>query len=288
MSLFKRSPFGGLMGRKTKVPDGVWMKCLGCGQTVYRNEVTDNQEVCPVCDHHYRISARRRIELLVDEGTFEETHLGVETADPLEFTVGKETYLERVERARVDSGQDEALITGFGSIETERTVLAAMEAKFIMASMGSAVGERFCRAADDAIKHDLCFVCFAASGGARMQEGILALMQMAKTTDAVRRLNEAGIPYISVLTDATTGGVYASFASLGDVILAEPGANIGFAGKRLIEGALKVKLPEGFQSSEYQYENGFIDQIVSRPNLRPVLAKLLRYLSPQNRTVART
>jgi acetyl-CoA carboxylase carboxyl transferase subunit beta len=171
-------------------------------------------------------------------------------------------------------------VTGFGEIQEQRAVVAAMDAKFIMASMGSALGEKFVRTAQDAIENRLCFVCFTASGGARMQEGILALMQMAKTTDAVRQMNEAGVPFIPVLTDATTGGVFASFASLGDVTLAEPGANIGFAGKRLIESALRVKLPEGFQTSEYQYENGFIDQIVHRRDMRAYLGKLLKFLTP--------
>ena len=280
MSIFKRSKFGGFMGGQKKVPDGVWLKCPSCSQAIYRNELEENLHVCPGCQHHFRIAARRRLEWLVDPDSFEETHREVLSQDPLNFKVGKETYAERVERARTDSGLDEALLTGFGAVEGHRAVFGAMDAKFIMGSMGSAVGEKLCRAAQDAIRERLCFICFAASGGARMQEGTLALMQMAKTADAVRQMNDAGIPYISVLTDATTGGVYASFASLGDVILAEPGANIGFAGKRLIEGSLKVKLPEGFQTSEYQFKNGFIDQIVPRQEMRPTLSRLLQYLSP--------
>jgi acetyl-CoA carboxylase carboxyl transferase subunit beta len=280
MAFFTRSKFGGFMGPKKRVPDGVWMQCPGCNQAIYRNEVKDNLYVCPNCEHHFRIPARERLEALLDEGSFAETHTEILSADPLGFKVGKETYSERLTRAQEDSGLSEAMVTGFGAIDEHRAVFAAMDAKFIMASMGSAVGERFYRAVEDAIDARVPFVCFAASGGARMQEGILALMQMAKTTDAVRRLNDAGIPYICVLTDATTGGVYASFASLGDVTLAEPGANIGFAGKRLIEGALKVKLPEGFQSSEYQYKNGFIDRIVPRNQLRAELSKLIEYLSP--------
>ena len=280
MPFFKRSKFAGFIGEKNTVPDGVWMKCAVCNKAVYRNEVEDNYEVCPVCDHHYRISAWARIDRLVDEDSFQETHTEIHSADPLKFKVGKETYTERVKRAQDDTGLDEALLTGFGSIEGHRSVFAVMDPQFIMASMGSVVGERFYRAAGDAIHEKIPFVCFAASGGARMQEGILALMQMAKTADAVRQMNEAGIPYISVLTDATTGGVYASFASLGDVILAEPGANIGFAGKRLIESALRVKLPDDFQTSEYQFENGFVDRIVHRHEMRPVLAKLIHYLTP--------
>lgn len=269
------------MGQKTKVPDGVWMKCTSCNQAVYRIEVEDNLRVCPVCDHHFRLPARDRIEYIIDPESFQETHASVESMDPLNFKVGKETYTKRLERAREDSGLEEALITGFAKIEGQTTVLGAMDPNFIMASMGSAMGERFSRAAADATLQRACFICFSASGGARMQEGILALMQMAKTAEAVRRMNEAGVPFISVLTDATTGGVYASFASLGDIVLAEPGANIGFAGKRLIEGALRIKLPEGFQTSEYQFENGFVDRIVHRSEMRSFLGKLLTYLTPK-------
>jgi acetyl-CoA carboxylase carboxyl transferase subunit beta len=280
MTFFKRSKFAGFIGEKNKVPDGVWMKCTSCNQAVYRNEVAENLNVCPACGFHFRIGARQRLDRLLDRDSFQETHNNVISADPLRFTVGKETYAQRLERAQADTGLDEALITGFGSVLERRAVFGAMDAGFIMASMGSAVGERFCRAADDAIRQRLCFVCFAASGGARMQEGTVALMQMAKTADAVRAMNEAGVPYISVLTDPTTGGVYASFASLGDIMLAEPGANIGFAGKRLIESALKVKLPEGFQTAEFQSENGFVDRIVKRNEMRPFLGKLLSFITP--------
>lgn len=281
MTFFKRSKFAGFGGEKTKVPDGVWTKCTSCNQAVYQTEVEENMQVCPACGFHFRIAARERLDRLLDPDSFEETHTSIRSADPLEFSVGKETYTQRLVRAQKDTGLDEALITGFGTIEGHRAVFGAMEPRFIMASMGSALGERFYRAVMDAIEERICFVCFAASGGARMQEGTVALMQMAKTAEAIRQMNEAGVPYISVLTDATTGGVYASFASLGDVILAEPEANIGFAGKRLIESALKVKLPEGFQSSEYQYDNGFIDRIVKRGDMRPMLAQLMSYLNPQ-------
>jgi len=281
MTFFKRSKFAGFIGEKNRVPDGVWMKCTSCKQPVYRTEVEDNLMVCPACGFHFRIGARDRLEVLLDPESFTETHTDVQSADPLQFTVGKETYAQRLERAQNDTGLDEAMITGLGAVEGKRAVFSAMDPGFIMASMGSAVGERFCRAAGDAIRERLCFVCFAASGGARMQEGTVALMQMAKTADAVREMNEAGVPFISVLTDPTTGGVYASFASLGDVTLAEPGANIGFAGKRLIESALKVKLPEGFQTAEFQSQNGFVDCIVKRGEMRPFLGKLLAYMTPQ-------
>jgi acetyl-CoA carboxylase carboxyl transferase subunit beta len=285
MPFFQPSKFTGFISKK-KVPDGVWMKCPSCNSAVYRQEVEENRYVCPACAYHFRISARDRIAMILDPDSFRETHMNIETADPLEFKVGKETYAQRIERAQQDTGLDEALVTGYGEVEGHRGVFGSMDSRFIMASMGSALGERFCRAAADAIRERIAFVCFAASGGARMQEGTVALMQMAKTADAVRRMNEAGVPFISVLTDPTTGGVYASFASLGDVTLAEPGANIGFAGKRLIESALKVKLPEGFQTAEYQYENGFVDRIVHRSEMRNELSKLLAYLNPSEAKAA--
>jgi acetyl-CoA carboxylase carboxyl transferase subunit beta len=280
MAFFKRRT-GALSrtGEKT-IPDGLWMKCKGCGQTLYKNEVEEKLNVCPSCGYHYRVGARRRIEMHIDPGTFEETHTNLAAADPLEFSVGEESYSQRVARAKEQAGINEALLTGFGRINGLRVAVGAMDSQFIMASMGAALGEKFCRLSHDAIREGLPLVVFAASGGARMQEGILALMQMAKTAGAVKELNDAGIPYIVVLTDPTSGGVYASFASLGDIILAEPKAYIGFAGARLIEGALKVKLPDGFQTSEYQFENGHIDEIVKREELKPYLTRLIKMLHP--------
>jgi acetyl-CoA carboxylase carboxyl transferase beta subunit len=280
MAFFRRRT--GALSRtgEKSIPDGLWMKCKSCGQTLFKNEVEEKLNVCPSCGHHYRVGARRRVEMHFDPGTFEETHAGLAAADPLQFSVGEESYAARVARARQQAGISEALLTGFARIDGMRTAVGAMDSQFIMASMGAALGEKFCRLCKDAIRERVPVIVFAASGGARMQEGILALMQMAKTSGAVRELNEAGIPYIVVLTDPTSGGVYASFASLGDIILAEPRAYIGFAGARLIEGALKVKLPDGFQTSEYQFENGHIDQIVKREELRPYLSKLVRMLHP--------
>lgn len=199
---------------------------------------------------------------------------------PLGFTAAAEPYGERIARAKEQSGLNEALVTGFAAIGGVRVALGVMDPAFIMASMGSVVGEKFCRLIHDAITTRVPVIVFAASGGARMHEGILALMQMAKTADAVRQINEAGLPYITILTDPTSGGVLASFASLGDIVLAEPGAYIGFAGARLIEGALKIKLPEGFQRAEFQFENGFIDQIVKRIELRDFLVRLIRLIAP--------
>jgi acetyl-CoA carboxylase carboxyl transferase subunit beta len=283
MAFLKRRRFVPKIGRKSAVPDGLWMKCEGCKHALYRPEVEENQWVCPRCGYHFRVTARQRIAWLADSESFEESHTDIEAADPLEFNVEAVGYhyLDKVAKAKEKSGLNEAIITGFARIEGRQTVLGAMDFSFRGGSMGSALGEKFCRTSDDAIGNRIPFIMIATSGGARMEEGILSLMQMAKTADAVRAMNEAGIPFISVLTDPTTGGVYASFASLGDIVLAEPGAHIGFAGPRLIEGALKVKLPEGFQKAEYQFHNGFVDHIVKRTELRPVLGKLLRYLASQ-------
>jgi acetyl-CoA carboxylase carboxyl transferase subunit beta len=283
MAFPQRRRFVSVVGRKSGVPEGLWVKCPACKQVVYRADVRDNQEVCPHCNYHYRVPVWQRIEWLLDANTFEETHANLISADPLGFTIEQVSYsyAEKIAEYQDKTGLKEAIVTGFGCIEGERAAFSFMDFSFAGASMGSVVGEKFCRVADDAIRERVPLVSFAASGGARMQEGTLGLMQMAKTADAVRAINEAAVPYISVLTNPTTGGVYASFASLADIVLAEPGAEIGFAGKRLIEGALKVTIPEGFQTSEYQFANGFVDLIVSRPETRSLLGKLLRYLKPQ-------
>lgn len=280
MPLFSKKRFTLRSGPKGDIPEGLWMKCESCHQTVYRTDVEENMQVCTVCGKHYRISAWKRVEITVDPESFLETHEDLLPADPLNFSAGGESYKERISRAQELSRLTEAMLTGLALIDGRPVVLGVMETDFIMGSMGSVVGEKFCCMVDDAIEQEAPLIVFTASGGARMQEGILALMQMAKTADAVKRLNDARIPYISVLTDPTTGGVLASFASLGDIILSEPGAYIGFAGKRLIMGALKVKLPEGFQSAEYQFQNGFIDALVKRQEMRGYLGRLVHYLTP--------
>lgn len=280
MAFFKRNRFASVIGRKKSIPDGVWLKCDECKRAIYRNDLEENLHICPHCNRHYRLNARQRLDMLLDPGSFEELHANIETTDPLQFKVGDVSYLDKVKEAVKKSGNSEAMVTGFGAIDDTPTIIGVMDSTFIMGSMGSAIGEKFCRTVEDAIRARCPFILFAASGGARMQEGILSLMQMAKTANAVRELNEAGIPYISILTDPTTGGVYASLASLGDIVLAEPGAHIGFTGPRLIEGALKVQLPEGFQKAEYQFKNGFVDDIVDRHNQRDYLGKLLSYLTP--------
>lgn len=280
MSLFSRKPFSLRTSSKSEIPEGLWMKCDGCRQTVYRAEVEQNMKVCPLCGRHYRLDAWTRVAITVDADSFVETHANLQSADPLHFSVGDESYKQRIERAQTASNLNEALLTGKALLGGCPIALGVMDSEFIMGSMGSVVGEKFCRLVHDALTARCPLIVFAASGGARMQEGILALMQMAKTADAVRCMQDARLPYISVLTDPTTGGVWASFASLGDFVIAEPGAYIGFAGKRLIMGALKVKLPDGFQSAEYQMENGFLDAIVKRQDMRGYLMRLTSFFRP--------
>lgn len=282
MAFFTRKRFSSVIGRKKSIPDGVWIKCQGCAKPLYRNELDENNEICPHCEYHYRLSARKRIAMMVDTDSFVETYANIETSDPLRFKVGDVSYLDKIVQAQEKAGASEALVCGTAAIHEYPLIIGVMDSAFIMGSMGSALGEKFCRCADDAVEKRIPFVIYVASGGARMQEGILSLMQMAKTANAVRTMNEAGAPFITVLTDPTTGGVYASLASLGDIIIAEPGAQIGFTGPRLIEGALKkVQLPEGFQTAEYQFKNGFVDRIVHRNEQRDFVGKLVAYLSPQ-------
>ena len=251
---------------------GKWVKCDACKEIIYKEELHANLSVCPNCGKHFRLSARRRIKQIADEGTFKEIGKDILTTDPLEF----KGYMKKVEGLREKTKIDEAVKCGTCEIEGEKAVLGVMDGNFLMGSMGKAVGERITLAIETAIKKKLPLVMFCVSGGARMQEGIISLMQMAKTSTAIAKLNKAGLLYISVLTDPTTGGVTASFASLGDIILAEPKALIGFAGPRVIEQTIKQKLPEGFQRSEFLLEHGFIDKIVERKDMKETIAELLR------------
>ena len=251
---------------------GKWVKCDNCKEILYKEELHKNLSVCPNCGKHFRLSARRRIKQIADEGTFEEIGKDILTSDPLQF----DGYMKKVETLREKTKIDEAVKCGICEIEGQKVVLGVMDGNFLMGSMGRAVGERITLAIETAIKKKLPLIMFCVSGGARMQEGIVSLMQMAKTSSAIARLNEKGLLYISVLTDPTTGGVTASFASLGDIILAEPKALIGFAGPRVIEQTIKQKLPKGFQSSEFLLEHGFIDKIVERKDMKETLAKLVR------------
>ena len=251
---------------------GKWVKCDKCKEIIYKDDLHQNLSVCPNCGKHFRLSSRRRIKQIADEETFKEIGGDIVTKDPLNF----KGYMKKVEMLKEKTKIDEAVKCGICDIEGEKVVLAVMDGNFLMGSMGSAVGERITLAIETATKKKLPLVIFCVSGGARMQEGMISLMQMAKTSSALTKLDKAGQLYISVLTDPTTGGVTASFASLGDIILAEPHALIGFAGPRVIEQTINQKLPEGFQSSEFLLEHGFIDKIVERKDMKSTIAKLIR------------
>lgn len=253
------------------IPDGMWVKCRQCKKIIYQKEI-GKYKICPNCSGHFRLGALERIEMLCDEGSFEEINAGISTKNPM----GYPDYEKIISKAQEKSGLKEGVVTGLCTLGGYKTVLAVMDSNFMMGSMGSVVGEKVARAIEKATELRLPIVIFTTSGGARMQEGIISLMQMAKTSAALSRHNEAGLLYITVLTDPTTGGVSASFAMLGDIILAEPGALIGFAGQRVIEGTINEKLPEGFQTAEFQLEHGFVDKIVPRDILKPTLVKILR------------
>ena len=251
---------------------GKWVKCDSCKEILYKEDVHKNYSVCPNCGKHFRISSIRILEQIVDENTFEEMDSNLQTTDPLQF----EGYTKKIALLQEKTKINEAVKTGIGKINGEQAVIAIMDGNFLMGSMGCVVGEKITRAIETAIEKRLPLIMFCVSGGARMQEGIISLMQMAKTSAALAKLDDAGLLYISVLTDPTTGGVTASFAMLGDIILAEPDALIGFAGPRVIEQTLKQKLPEGFQRSEFLLEHGFIDKIVTRKDMKDTLSQILK------------
>ena len=261
----------------SRVPEGLWVKCDGCRETLYRKELERGLFVCPRCGHHHRVSSRTRLAQLFDDGSWKELFGSVHSADPLEFTDTK-PYAQRVKELREKGVRCDALLVGVGRLAGIRAVIAAMEYSFMGGSMGSAVGEKLTRAIERCLKNRLPLVVVACSGGARMQEGILSLMQMAKISAALARLHAARLPYISVLTDPTTGGVTASFAMLGDLNIGEPGALIGFAGPRVIEQTIRQKLPEGFQRAEFLVEHGMLDLVVPRQELKETLARCLAHL----------
>jgi len=265
-------------GHKKAVPEGLWAKCPGCSAVLYRAELERNMEVCPKCGHHNRIGARRRLENLLDEEGREELGSGLDSGDPLKFKDSKK-YKDRLSAAQKATGESEALVVMRGQLKGLDLVAAAFEFSFMGGSMGSVVGERFVRGANVSLERGIPLVCFAASGGARMQESLFSLMQMAKTSAAIQRLNRRGIPFISVMTDPTMGGVSASLAMLGDLNVAEPGALIGFAGPRVIEQTVREKLPEGFQRSEFLVEHGAVDVIMDRREMRDRLAGILAMLA---------
>jgi len=260
------------------VPEGLWIICPGCREIIYRKEVERNQRVCPKCAHHFRIGARERIRLLVDEGSFVPHDEGVAPEDPLHFKDSRR-YADRVRDAGRKSGCTEAVLCGEAAVVGRALHLCAFEFEFMGGSMGGVVGERIARSAERALGQRTPLVIVSCSGGARMQEGLFSLMQMAKTASALARLGRAGLPYLSVLADPTTGGVSASFAMLGDVIIAEPRALIGFAGPRVIEQTIGGKLPEGFQRSEFLLSHGLIDMVTERARLRETVAKLLEFFA---------
>ena len=258
----------------TKASDmmvGKWIKCDNCKEILYKEDVRNNYSVCPNCGKHFRLSSRRRIVQIIDEGTFEELNADLHTTDPIKF----EGYLQKIKSLEEKTKIKEAVKTGIGKINGINVAIGVMDANFMMGSMGEVVGEKITRLIETAIEKHLPVILFCASGGARMQEGMVSLMQMAKTSAALSKLNKAGLLYISVFTDPTTGGVTASFASLGDIILAEPGALIGFAGPRVIEQTINQKLPEGFQRAEFLLEHGFVDRIVERKDMKNELCKIL-------------
>ena len=274
--LFRRKEEG---EKKFKIPEGMWIKCDACLEIIYKPEVERNLNVCPKCNYHFRIPAMERIRAVTDEGTFQEFGEDLESVDMLTFTDTKK-YTDRLKETKKKTGRKEAVITGTAKINGTDVVLAVLDFEFLGGSMGCVVGEKVAVAAEAALEMSRPLVIFSASGGARMQEGTLSLMQMAKTSAALARLSDARVPFISVLTDPTTGGVAASFAMLGDIIISEPGALIGFAGPRVIEQTIKQKLPEGFQRAEFLLEHGMIDTIVERTRLKPTLTQVLRFLTP--------
>ena len=264
--------------QKKGVPEGLWVKCQGCGEVLYSSELEKNLSVCPKCSHHHRLSARDRLAQFLDDLGQDEIAADLEPIDRLKFRDSKK-YKDRIIQAQKATGEKEALVVLKGTLKQQPVVVSAFEFAFMGGSMGATVGEKFVRAVNVAIAEKRAYICFTASGGARMQEGLFSLMQMAKTSAALARYAETGLPFIVVLTDPTMGGVSASFASLGDVIIAEPNALIGFAGPRVIEQTVRQTLPEGFQRSEFLLEHGHIDMIVERKDLRKTVAELVAKLT---------
>ena len=271
---------GDTSARNKSIPEGLWSKCEGCESVLYRSDLEGNLSVCPKCGHHHRVGARRRLDLMLDADGRVEIGAEVTPVDALKFKDSRK-YPERLSTATADTGEADAMVVMSGAIKSIPVVVACFEFEFLGGSMGSVVGERFVRGAKAAFEQRVPFICVTASGGARMQEGLLSLMQMAKTTAAVTRLAERRLPFVTILTDPTMGGVSASFAFMGDVVIAEPGALIGFAGPRVIEQTVREKLPEGFQRAEFLLEKGAIDLIIDRREMRDQLATLLAMLSRQ-------
>jgi acetyl-CoA carboxylase carboxyl transferase subunit beta len=273
-----KSKWNGFSLRPRKeMPEGLWMRCPACEHMLYKSAVEQNFNICPECNHHFRIEAATRIKYLTDEGSFQEVLSDLATDDPLGFRFRGTTYKQRLKADEKKCGAKEAMLIGKAFIKGRGVILGVMEPNFLMGSMGFVVGEKLCAAVDKAMEENLPLVVVSCSGGARMHEGVVSLGQMAKTSAALAKFDEAGGLFISVLADPTTGGVTASFAMLGDCIIAEPGALIGFAGPRTIAETIKVELPEGFQTAEFMLEHGFVDMIVHRRDLRSEIARLIDY-----------
>lgn len=279
MAWFKktRTPIAATKEKASRVPEGLWVKCPDCSQIIYNKDLTTNLNVCPKCAHHFRINATERLKMLFDDEKWTEFDQGLVSTDPLGFTDTK-PYRSRLDASVQATGLKEGVIVGFGHLHGIEVIVAAQEYAFIAGSMGVVVGEKLTRAIERAIERRCPVIIACCSGGARMMEGTLSLMQMAKVSGALARLSQAGLPYIAVLTDPTTGGVTASFAMLGDMNIAEPKAQIGFAGPRVIEQTIRQKLPDGFQRSEFLLERGMLDMIVDRREMKAVLARALRFM----------
>lgn len=277
MGIFKKPAFNS--DKKRDFPEGLWQKCPSCNEMIHNLELVQNFRVCPKCDHHFTQSARERLEMLLDPNTFEEHDANMISVDTLKFT-GMASYSDRLKSYQKKTGLKDAVISGFGQMDGQRLAISVMDFNFIAATMGSVVGEKLTRCVERATKERLPVIIISASGGARMYEGVLSLLQMAKTCGALALHGQAGLPYISVLTHPTTGGVSASFATVGDVIVAEPKAMIGFAGPRVIRETTHQDLPPNFQTAEFLEDHGLVDMIVHRKKLRDTLSNLLGYLTP--------
>jgi len=268
------------VAKKKDIPEGLWTKCEDCGEIIYNKALEENMKVCPKCNYHFVLNANERISMLLDEGSFEERDAALRPMDPLLFK-GPRSYEDKLKEDQTATGLNEACISGRGSIDGKRVIFVVTDSRFIMGSMGSVVGEKIARATELATNLRLPLVIVSgAGGGARMYEGLFSLMQMAKTSAAIAKLHEAGVPYISILTNPTMAGIMASFASLGDVIVAEPKALIGFTGPRVIVQTIRQKLPPGFQRSEFLLEHGLLDMILHRKDLKAGIARVIEYLTP--------
>ena len=277
MPIFGRPKYTMVRVKKKDIPEGLWTKCEECSEALYNKTLEENLRVCPKCQYHFTLTAPERIQQIIDNGTFQEFDSGLRAMDPLKFK-GPKTYLEKIQLDQAATGLHEAAISGEGKIEGKRAVLTVTDSRFIMGSMGSVVGEKITRAVERSIKSRLPLIIVSGSGGgARMYEGMFSLMQMSKTSAALAEHDKAGLPFISVLTNPTMAGVMASYASLGDVILAEPRALLGFTGPRVIEQTIRQRLPEGFQRSEFLLDHGQVDRVIHRKQLKSMLAQLIEY-----------